>query len=180
MDVINISLFDLNNITYPSVNRKMGESFNVTPLGLNRKHTANGRQPLYAQIIIVLMYVLIIIIAVGGNLLFSYVILTRPKMRSVTNLFLLNLAISDIVKAVVCNPFAFMANLILLHWPYGDFMCPLVTYVQVRISVVIVVVTFALLLLFIFLQLVLTNRSGGGVAARRSHADRKVAGSSPD
>ncbi|GFO32112.1 neuropeptide y receptor-like [Plakobranchus ocellatus] len=83
-----------------------------------------GQQPLYAQVIIVLMYVLIIIVAVGGNLLFSYVIVMRAKMPSVTNLFLLNLAISDLMKAIICNPFTFMANLIWNYWPYGEFMCP--------------------------------------------------------
>ncbi|XP_059170729.1 RYamide receptor-like [Physella acuta] len=88
-------------------------------------------QPTYAKVIIVLMYVLQIMVAVGGNLLFSYVIVMRPKMRSVTNLFLLNLAVSDVIKAVICVPYTFMANLILLHWPYGDFSCPFVTYVQV-------------------------------------------------
>ncbi|KAK3776164.1 hypothetical protein RRG08_016304 [Elysia crispata] len=89
-------------------------------------------QPLYTQVIIVLMYVLIIIVAVGGNLLFSYVIVMRAKMPSVTNLFLLNLAISDLMKAIICNPFTFMANLIWMYWPYGEFLCPVVTYIQVR------------------------------------------------
>ncbi|RUS91012.1 hypothetical protein EGW08_001229, partial [Elysia chlorotica] len=92
---------------------------------------AGDEQPLYAQIIIVLMYVLIIIVAVGGNLLFSYVIVMRAKMPSVTNLFLLNLAISDLMKAIICNPFTFMANLIWMYWPYGEFLCPVVTYIQV-------------------------------------------------
>ncbi|XP_055878069.1 RYamide receptor-like isoform X2 [Biomphalaria glabrata] len=91
----------------------------------------SNEQPVYAQVIIVLMYVLIILVAVGGNLLFSYIIVMNPKMRSLTNLFLLNIAISDIVKAVICNPFTFIANLILLYWPYGEFMCQVVTYIQV-------------------------------------------------
>ncbi|KAI8793807.1 cardioexcitatory receptor, partial [Biomphalaria glabrata] len=90
----------------------------------------SNEQPVYAQVIIVLMYVLIILVAVGGNLLFSYIIVMNPKMRSLTNLFLLNIAISDIVKAVICNPFTFIANLILLYWPYGEFMCQVVTYIQ--------------------------------------------------
>lgn len=106
--------------------------YNTSKVFIDGDLRSTDVQPIYAQIIIVLMYILIIIIAVGGNMLFSYIILMRPKMRTVTNLFLLNLAISDIVKAVICNPFAFMANLILLYWPYGDLMCRVVTYVQVR------------------------------------------------
>lgn len=91
----------------------------------------NGSQALYTEVIIVLMYVLIIVVAVGGNLLCAYIIVLKQKIWSVTNLFLLNLTISDVVKALICNPFSFMANLILQYWPYGDFMCPAVTYVQV-------------------------------------------------
>ena len=88
-------------------------------------------QPLYVTVIIVLMYTLIIIVSLGGNILVCYIILSRAAMRTVTNLFLLNLAVSDIMKAVICNPFTFVANLILLWWPFGEFMCPFVTYVQV-------------------------------------------------
>ena len=88
-------------------------------------------QPLYVTVVIVLMYTLIIIVSLGGNILVCYIILSRAAMRTVTNLFLLNLAISDIMKAVICNPFTFVANLILLWWPFGEFMCPFVTYVQV-------------------------------------------------
>lgn len=82
-------------------------------------------------VVTVLMYSLLITVAVGGNLLVCYIILSRATMRTVTNLFLLNLAISDIVKAVICNPFTFVANLILSYWPFGEFMCPIVTYMQV-------------------------------------------------
>ena len=87
-------------------------------------------QPLYVTVIIVLMYTLIIIVALAGNLLVCYIILSRAAMRTVTNLFLFNLAISDIMKALICNPFTFVANLILMTWPFGEFMCPFVTYVQ--------------------------------------------------
>ncbi|ESO89275.1 hypothetical protein LOTGIDRAFT_105957 [Lottia gigantea] len=78
------------------------------------------------------MYSLLIAVAVGGNLAVCYIILSSRKMRGmITNLFLLNLAFSDVVKAVICNPFTFVANLILMYWPFGAFMCPLVTYIQV-------------------------------------------------
>ncbi|KAL8561787.1 hypothetical protein ACOMHN_010721 [Nucella lapillus] len=87
-------------------------------------------QPLYVTVFIVLMYTLLIIVSLGGNILVCYIILSHTTMRTVTNLFLLNLAISDIMKAVICTPFTFVANLILLTWPFGEFMCPFVTYVQ--------------------------------------------------
>ncbi|XP_076458366.1 RYamide receptor-like [Babylonia areolata] len=99
-------------------------SSNLSDLGYHQG------QPLYVTVIIVLMYTLIIIVSLGGNILVCYIILSHAAMRNVTNLFLLNLAISDIMKAVICNPFTFVANLILMTWPFGEFMCPFVTYVQ--------------------------------------------------
>nr|KAG5714629.1 hypothetical protein BaRGS_000117 [Batillaria attramentaria] len=133
---------------HPTMDERPSMSFNQTianasetlivnlsgDAGLEGEERAGGdggqHQPLYVTVIIVLMYTLLIIVAVGGNVLVCYIILSRAAMRTVTNLFLLNLAVSDIMKAVICNPFTFVANLILLSWPFGEFMCPFVTYVQ--------------------------------------------------
>ncbi|KAK3091383.1 hypothetical protein FSP39_019456 [Pinctada imbricata] len=52
-------------------------------------------------------------------------------MRSVTNLFLLNIAFTDIVKAIVFVPFNYIPNLLYNYWPFGSFMCSLVGYIQV-------------------------------------------------
>ena len=88
-------------------------------------------KPLYVKIFIITVYIVIIVVAVGGNTLFSYVIMTQRKLRSVTNMFLLNLAVSDILKAIICIPFSFMPNVIYYYWPYGELMCPVVCYTQV-------------------------------------------------
>ncbi|KAK6187706.1 hypothetical protein SNE40_005670 [Patella caerulea] len=95
----------------------------------------------YIKVVTVLMYSLVIFVAVGGNLAVCYIILSSRKMRTVTNFFLLNLAFSDVVKAVICCPFTFVSNFILMYWPFGTIMCPLVTYTQI---VVVLLCAFTL------------------------------------
>ncbi|VDI07919.1 neuropeptide Y receptor [Mytilus galloprovincialis] len=79
---------------------------------------------------LLIMYSVVLIVAIFGNGVVCYLIINDHRMRSVTNLFLLNLAFSDIIKALML-PITIMANLIFHYWPFGSFTCPLGTYIQV-------------------------------------------------
>lgn len=63
-------------------------------------------------VVYILCYVLVLLLCVVGNGLVSFVILSNRKMRSVTNLFILNLAISDLLIGVFCIPTTLTDNLI--------------------------------------------------------------------
>ncbi|XP_052789818.1 RYamide receptor-like [Mya arenaria] len=76
------------------------------------------------------LYSVLFIVAVGGNFLVCCVVLGQERMRTVTNYFLLNLAIGDIAKGFLCIPFTFVINVLVPYWPFGDFMCPFVLYMQ--------------------------------------------------
>lgn len=132
-DSLNKGLLILTTSIDPHITSPSSSASSILSSENTTSVTLGNSQPLYTQVIIVLMYVLIIVVAVGGNLLCAYIIVLKQKIWTVTNLFLLNLCISDVVKALICNPFSFMANLILQYWPFGDFMCPAVTYVQVKL-----------------------------------------------
>lgn len=86
--------------------------------------------PLSVQIIIALMYVTISLAAIGGNGIVIYIVLAYQRMRTVTNLFIVNLAVGDILMACLCIPFTFVSNLMLQYWPFGVIMCVLVSYAQ--------------------------------------------------
>ncbi|XP_052829254.1 RYamide receptor [Octopus bimaculoides] len=86
--------------------------------------------PMYVQMIFVLVYGLVVLVAVGGNVLVCHIILICQRMRTATNLFLLNLAISDILMAILCIPLTFVSTVMLNYWPFGNVMCPVVTYIQ--------------------------------------------------
>ena len=85
----------------------------------------------YVQVIIIIMYSIIIVIAIGGNTIVCYLVYAYKRMHTVPNYFIVNLACSDIIMALFCIPFTFVANLILNYWPFGEAMCPIVLYIQV-------------------------------------------------
>ncbi|XP_036363188.1 cholecystokinin receptor type A-like isoform X1 [Octopus sinensis] len=75
-------------------------------------------------------HALIFILAVTGNSLVITVLAKNKRMRTVTNVFLLNLAISDLLLAVFCIPFT-LIPVILRNFIFGPVMCVLVRYLQV-------------------------------------------------
>lgn len=95
----------------------------------------------FVNVILLCLYSIIFFVAVGGNLLVVLVILGQQRMRTVTNFFLLNLAVGDIAKALICIPFTFVVNGLVPYWPFGSFMCPFVLYTQ---AVVVFVSAFTL------------------------------------
>lgn len=77
-----------------------------------------------------IMYTSICVAAIGGNGIVCYTVLSYRRMRTVTNYFIVNLAIGDILMACLCVPFGFVSNLVLQYWPFGAIMCVLVSYSQ--------------------------------------------------
>ena len=86
--------------------------------------------PPHTQGILVIMYSAVTFLALGGNAIVCYIVLAYQRMRTVTNYFIVNLALSDILMAILCIPFSFIANMIFHYWPFGAVMCPVVTYAQ--------------------------------------------------
>nr|AUR34029.1 cholecystokinin receptor type A [Octopus vulgaris] len=80
-------------------------------------------------------HALIFILAVTGNSLVITVLAKNKRMRTVTNVFLLNLAISDLLLAVFCIPFT-LIPVILRNFIFGPVMCVLVRYLQATIVAV--------------------------------------------
>ena len=81
-------------------------------------------------ITIVCLYGIMVFVSVGGNLVVCYTVFTIQRLRTVTNFFLASLSVSDILMTVVCIPFTVMSNIIYHYWPFWDWMCPLVQYLQ--------------------------------------------------
>lgn len=50
-------------------------------------------------------------------------------MRTITNVFLLNLAVSDILLGVLCMPFTLVGTL-LRDFVFGEIMCKFLPYLQ--------------------------------------------------
>jgi len=77
----------------------------------------------------VLFYAIIFVLAIAGNALVIATLALDRRMRTVTNLFLLNLAVSDLLLAVLCMPFTLIPTL-LQNFIFGKAMCVLIRYMQ--------------------------------------------------
>ncbi|CAH2285206.1 neuropeptides B W receptor type 1, partial [Pelobates cultripes] len=71
-----------------------------------------------------IIYSIICAVGLTGNTAVIYVILKAPKMKSVTNMFILNLAIADELFTLVLP--INIVDYLLLQWPFGEFMCKLI------------------------------------------------------
>ncbi|XP_068605820.1 somatostatin receptor type 5 [Brachionichthys hirsutus] len=79
-------------------------------------------------VFIPVVYIVVCAIGLGGNTLVIHIVLHYSKMESVTNIYILNLAIADELF-MVSLPFLAAQNT-LDSWPFGSFMCRLVMTVD--------------------------------------------------
>lgn len=68
-------------------------------------------QPSTAAIFIV-SYLLIFLVCMVGNGVVCFIVLRSKNMRTVTNLFILNLAVSDLLVGIFCMPTTLLDNII--------------------------------------------------------------------
>ncbi|XP_072179664.1 G-protein coupled receptor 54-like [Diadema setosum] len=89
-----------------------------------------GGQPItLVNWLVPLIFGFITVIGVLGNALVCYVILRHLQMRTATNYFIMNLAITDIAFLVCCAPFT-ASVFALNHWIFGQFLCKFVFYMM--------------------------------------------------
>ncbi|KAM6905002.1 somatostatin receptor type 5-like [Xenentodon cancila] len=67
------------------------------------------------------IYTIVFIVGFLGNTLAIYVMARYAKMKTVTNMYILNLAVADELY-ILGIPFI-GTNSVLSYWPYGDFFC---------------------------------------------------------
>ncbi|XP_017688209.1 PREDICTED: neuropeptide FF receptor 1 [Lepidothrix coronata] len=77
----------------------------------------------------ILAYTFIFLMCMVGNILVCFVVVKNRQMRTVTNMFLLNLAISDLLVGIFCMPTTLVDNLI-TGWPFDNTMCKMSGLVQ--------------------------------------------------
>jgi len=113
----------------------------------NRTTTGNDDDAMFAMvlncIVVPVLFGLITIVGLTGNGLVIYVIVTKRRMRTVTNLLLLNLAIADVCFVIVIPPFtAYMQAR--GSWPFGEVPCRLLHYL-VNVTAYVTVYTLVLI-----------------------------------
>ncbi|XP_066980691.1 substance-K receptor-like [Macrobrachium rosenbergii] len=123
----------LNNLT---------DYFDTTEM--TRGMDSNSTSPTYLYevptgivVLLSIFYGSISLVAVVGNSLVMWIVATSRTMHSVTNYFIANLALADIIIAVFAIPFQFQAAL-LQRWNLPHFMCafcPFFQTVSVNVSI---------------------------------------------
>nr|XP_036222474.1 dopamine D2-like receptor [Bactrocera oleae] len=100
----------------------MNRSAIVVPAG-------GRRMPTEMPFWLILCYSIIFLCAIIGNLLVISTLIQNRRMRTITNLFLLNLAISDILLGVFCMPVTLVGTL-LRDFIFGESFCKLIPFLQ--------------------------------------------------
>ncbi|KAF7214851.1 cholecystokinin receptor-like, partial [Nothobranchius furzeri] len=119
----------------------------------------------------ILLYTLIFLLSVFGNLLIIVVLTANKRMRTVTNSFLLSLAVSDLMMAIFCMPFTLIPN-ILQDFIFGATMCKLGTYLM---GVSVSISTFSLVAIATERYSAICNPFKSRAWQTRSHAYRVIA-----
>ncbi|XP_043925640.1 neuropeptide Y receptor type 2-like [Protopterus annectens] len=97
------------------------------------------------QISLIAAYSMIIVLGFIGNSLVIYMILKYKNMRTVTNFFIANLALADLMVNTLCMPFTLVYTL-LDEWKFGAVLCHLVPYAQ-ALSVHVSILTLTVIAL---------------------------------
>jgi len=82
-------------------------------------------------------------VAVVGNLLVIIVVLANARMRTVTNYFIANLSIADVMIGCLSIPFQFQAAL-LQRWDLPEILCPVAPFVK-ELSVNVSILTLTVI-----------------------------------
>lgn len=107
------------------------KSYNLTPDGLPPIH--NGYENIidnkWIQSTFCIIYTIIFVLGLLGNLLVCFVVIRNKAMQTVTNLFISNLALSDILLCVFAVPFTPLYTF-RGAWSWGSLLCHIMPFAQ--------------------------------------------------
>ncbi|KAM3623118.1 uncharacterized protein V6R79_007232 [Siganus canaliculatus] len=93
--------------------------------------TTQGRAFFVATIVIAVVLVAIMLVCGVGNCLFIASLARFKQLRNLTNLLIANLAVSDVLVAVVCCPFLLDYYVVKqLSWDHGLLLCASTNYLR--------------------------------------------------
>ncbi|XP_070152239.1 cholecystokinin receptor type A isoform X1 [Polyergus mexicanus] len=116
---------------FPRFSTVTSEIANVTTPVISRSSVQDS----LLENLIIPLYGTIFFLSIVGNSLVLITLARNKRMRTVTNVYLLNLAVSDLLLGVFCMPFTLLGQ-ILKNFVFGLTMCKLIPYFQaVSVSV---------------------------------------------
>lgn len=85
---------------------------------------------LWVKLIIYAIYLIICLLGIFGNAIVCFVVARNPTMHTVTNVFIANLALSDIFLCLFAVPFTPLYLVTFKRWIFGRALCHLVPFAQ--------------------------------------------------
>ncbi|XP_069800069.1 G-protein coupled receptor 83-like [Dendropsophus ebraccatus] len=92
------------------------------------KYEADSQKPTVKALLII-AYSVIIVVSLFGNMLVCHVVMKNKRMHSATSLFIVNLAVSDILITLLNTPFT-LVRFVNSTWVFGKDMCHISRFVQ--------------------------------------------------
>ncbi|XP_064631669.1 G-protein coupled receptor 83-like [Lineus longissimus] len=83
----------------------------------------------WTNVALAIVFSAIVLVSIFGNMMVVYVIVRNRRMHTVTNVFVTNLAVADLLITFLNIPFN-IGRYILDDWPFGDEMCHVINFVQ--------------------------------------------------
>ncbi|XP_069611610.1 G-protein coupled receptor 83-like isoform X1 [Ranitomeya imitator] len=130
-DLVNSS--DLFSAFYgfPNISSLFNGGLNIDDIGdfeNNTKYEAESQSSTVKALLIV-AYSVIFIISLFGNILVCHVVIKNKRMQSATSLFIVNLAVADIMITLLNTPFT-LVRFVSSTWVFGKLMCHVSRFVQ--------------------------------------------------
>lgn len=86
--------------------------------------------PTIFEWVMIVFYAFLFIVGLTGNALVIWAVCNNKHMRSVTNLFITNLAIADLLVLLFCLPITCLGD-VTETWYLGTVMCKITIFLQV-------------------------------------------------
>ncbi len=99
--------------------------------------------PLGLLVLLSILYGSISLVTVIGNVLVILVVCKNKGMQTVTNFFIANLSVADVMIGILGTPFQFQAAL-LQRWDLPAFLCPAAPFVK-ELTVNVSIITLAII-----------------------------------
>ncbi|ESO05834.1 hypothetical protein HELRODRAFT_64159, partial [Helobdella robusta] len=126
IDFVNVSFSNSSNISGNGAAKINSNEDDVIPF------TSSG----VVKIIFIFVYSAIFTVGSTGNFLVIFVVLRRRSMHTITNIFIANLALSDILMCLLAVPFT-PISIFTDDWKFGRVLChlvPMTSGVSVHVS----------------------------------------------
>ena len=128
-----MSLLDVCNLRYNSTNASVRHAETGTA-NISRHHYVTAcvqhhSRSQHVDKLIIIPYAAIFLLSVVGNSLVVATLARHKKMRTITNMYLLNLSLSDLLLAVFCMPFS-LIPMLMREFVFGPVLCVLIRYAQ--------------------------------------------------